>query len=119
THDRLVEVNAKSVLSEHWTAMVSEVSGTRGKNYLKREHLLGLGTAGLDYITELVHRRPRRWQHDIDKMHELLSLHGDVATRVAITRALEAETYGAEYVAHHLGEVDRLARMVFVGEVQQ
>ena len=52
-------------------------------------------------------------------MHELLSLHGDDAMRVAITRALEAGTFGAEYVAHQLGELDRLARLVFVGEVRQ
>ena len=118
-HPRKFGAETKSELPEHRTAMVAVVSGTRGKNYLKREHLLSLGTAALDYITELVHRRPRRWQHDIDKMHELLSLHGDAAVRVAITQALEAKTFGAEYVAHHLGELDRLARMVFVGEVQQ
>lgn len=33
THDRLDAPNTKSVLSEHRTAMVSEVSGARGKNY--------------------------------------------------------------------------------------
>jgi hypothetical protein len=107
------------VLTEHRTAMVSEVSGTRGKNYLKREHLLGLGDVALEYITELVHRRPRLWPRDIDRMHELLSLHGDDATRVAITRALESGTFGYEYVAHQLGELDRMERLVFVGEVQQ
>jgi transposase len=118
-HERLFERDAKSILPEHRTAMVAEVSGSRGKNYLKREHLLGLGAVALEYITELVHRRPRTWSRDVDKMHELLSLHGDDAVRVAITQALEAETFGAEYVGHHLGELDRLARMVFVGEVRQ
>ena len=119
THDRLVEVNAKSVLSEHRTAMVSEGSGTRGKNYLKREHLLGLGAVALEYITELVHRRPRLWPRDIDRMHELLSMYGDDAVRVAITRALDNGTFGYEYVAHQLGELDRMERLVFVGEVRQ
>jgi transposase len=118
-HERLSEPNAKSVLPEHRIAMVAEVSGTRGKNYLKREHLLGLGAVAVEYITELVHRRPRTWPRDVDKMHELLSLHGDDAVRVAITQALDASTFGAEYVGHQLGELDRLARLVFVGEVRQ
>lgn len=119
THNRLTAPNDKSVLPEHRIAMVAEVSGTRGKNYLKREHLLGLGAVAVEYITELVHRRERTWPRDIDRMHELLSLHGDDAMRVAITHALEAGTFGAEYVAHQLGELDRLARLVFVGEVRQ
>ena len=119
THDRLAEPNTKSVLPEHRTAMVSEVSGTRGKNYLKREHLLGLGPVALEYITELVHRRPRLWQRDIDRIHEMLSLHGDDAVQVALSRALEAGTFGYEYVAHQLGELDRMERLVFVGEVRQ
>lgn len=118
-HERLFERDAKSILPAHRTAMVAEVSGSRGKNYLKREHLLGLGAVALEYITELVHRRPRTWARDVDKMHELLSLHGDDAVRVAITQSLEAETFGAEYVAHYLGELDRLSRLVFVGEVRQ
>jgi hypothetical protein len=52
-------------------------------------------------------------------MHKLLSLQGDTATYAAITAALEARTIGAEYVAHQLGELARLARLVFCGEVQQ
>lgn len=118
-HPRLFESGAKSSLPEHRTAMVAVVSGERGKNYLKRQHLLDLGADAVEYLTELVHRRPRTWSGDVHKMHELLSLHGDSATYAAITAALEARTYGAEYVAHQLGELDRLARMVFCGEVQQ
>jgi hypothetical protein len=66
-----------------------------------------------------VHRRPRTWFGDVHKMHKLLSLQGDTATYAAITAALEARTIGAEYVAHQLGELARLARLVFCGEVQQ
>lgn len=118
-HPRLFESGAKSSLPEHRTAMVAVVSGERGKNYLKRQHLLDLGDDAVEYLTELVHRRPRTWFGDVHKMHELLSLHGDTATYAAITAALEARTFGAEYVAHQLGELDRLARLVFCGEVQQ
>jgi hypothetical protein len=119
THPRLFESGAKSSLPEHRTAMVAVVSGERGKNYLKRQHLLDLGEDAVEYLTELVHRRPRTWFGDVHKMHELLSLHGDAATYAAITAALEARTFGAEYVAHQLGELARLARLVFCGEAQQ
>lgn len=118
-HARVFVAGGKSVLPEHRTAMVAVVSGDRGKNYLKRQHLLELGEHAVAYLTELVHRRPRTWFSDVHKMHELLSLHGDQAMYAAITEALEARTFGAEYVAHQLGELDRLARMVFCGEVQQ
>lgn len=119
SHPRLFESGAKSTLPEHRTAMVAQVSGERGKNYLKRQHLLDLGDEAGDYLTELVHRRPRTWFGDVHKMHELLSLHGDHATYAAIKAALAARTFGAEYVAHQLGELDRLARMVFCGEARQ
>jgi len=118
-HPRLFESGEKSNLPEHRTAMVAVVSGERGKNYLKRQHLLDLGEDAVEYITELVHRRPRTWFGDVHKMHELLSLHGDRATYAAIQASLEGRTFGAEYVAHQLGELDRLERMVFCGEVQQ
>lgn len=36
-------------------------SGKRSKRQLMREHLLELGGAALDYLTELVHRRPNAW----------------------------------------------------------
>ena len=119
THPRLFESGAKSTLPEHRTAMVAQVTGERGKNYLKRQHILDLGEAAVEYLTELVHRRPRTWFGDVHKIHELLSLHGDHATYAAICAALETRTFGAEYVAHQLGELDRLERMVFCGEVQQ
>lgn len=93
--------------------MVAAVSGKRGRRYLKRQHLLELGADAIDYITELRHRRPRLWTSDIDKLHELLTLHGDAAMQRAFTLALAAETYGPEYVAHHLGDPDRVTQMSF------
>lgn len=118
-HPRLFEPGSKSVLPEHRTAMVAAVNGERGKNYLKRQHLMDLGEHAIEYITELVHRRPRTWFSDVHKLHELLSLHGDASTYAAIITALEACTFGAEYVAHHLGELGRLERLVFCGEAVQ
>lgn len=117
-HPRLRGRNQKSILPEHRAAMVAHVSGERGRRYLKREHLLELGHDAIEYLTEIRHRRPHLWGSDVDKMHELLELHGDDTMRAAITAALKAKTYGAEYVAHHLGQLELLQYMVFT-EVRQ
>jgi len=102
-HERIFEPGGKSVLPEHRTAMIAAVSGKRGRRYLKRQHLLELGPEAIEYLTEIVHRRPRTWPSDVDEMHELLQSFGDAMTRAAIGRALSAQTYGAEYVCHHVG----------------
>ena len=112
-HPRLRDPDAKSILPEHRASMVAKVSGKRGKNYLKREHLLELGPEAVEYMTELVHRRPNLWHDDVHKLHELLDLHGADAMRAAIAAALSAQTFGPSYVAAQLGELDRLERMVF------
>jgi len=82
--------------------MVAAVSGKRGKRYLKRQHLLELGSAALDYLTEIVHRRPRAWYEDVDRLHDLLERHGDAALRRAFEQALSEQVFGWEYVAAHL-----------------
>jgi transposase len=102
THARLFGRKQKSLLPEHRSAMVAAVSGKRGKRYLKRQQLLELGEAALDYLTEIVHRRPRSWYDDVDRLHELLASHGDAPLRQAIAAALAEETFGWEYVAAHL-----------------
>jgi len=114
-HPRLTEPNSKSMLPEHRAAILSAVSSQRGRDYAKREHLFALGNDAVDFITELVHRREQRWKRDINVMHELLGLYGDDAMRLAITTALKGRTFGAEYVAHHLGE-QRAASMDFANE---
>lgn len=105
-HDRVFEPGGQSILPEHRTAMVAVISGRRGRLYLKRQQLLELGEVALDYLTEIVHRRPRIWQDDVQRMHDSLVAFGDRWMIVAMQRALEAETYGAEYIDHHL---ERLA----------
>jgi len=101
-HPRLCEPGAKSILPEHRAQAVAAVSGKRAKRYLKREHLLQLGGAAYEYITEIVHRRPGAWLHDVDLLHELLQHHGEHALREALQRALDGEVYGAEYVGHFI-----------------
>ena len=102
THPRLRVPNAVSTLPAHRTEMVAAVSGTRGKRYLKRQHLLDLGEPALAYLTELTHRRPRRWVHDVDRLHDLLQERGPNALRAAFVQGLAAQVFGAEYIAHYL-----------------
>jgi transposase len=101
-HQRLFEPNAKSTLPEHRAQHVAAVSGKRAKRYLQREHLLALGVSALEYLTELTHRRPRVWLHDVDRLHALLATFGDDAMRAAFARGLAEQTIGAEYIAHYL-----------------
>src|SRR6266705_171604 len=101
-HRRLFERRAKSTLPEHRAEHVAAVSGKRAKRYLQREHVLALGRPALDYLTELTHRRPRIWIRDVDRLHALLATYGDDAVRIALTRGLEEQAIGAEYIAHYL-----------------
>jgi transposase len=101
-HQRLLDAGARSTLPEHRARHVAAVSGKRAKRYLQREHLLGLGASALAYLTELVHRRPRVWIRDVDRLHELLERHGDHALRAAFDRGLADGLFGHEYVAHFL-----------------
>ena len=77
-------------------------SGKRGKRYLQREHLLEVGGAALDYLTEITHRRPREWVSEVDRLHGLLQRHGKEPLRIAFGRAVAERTFGAEYVSHYL-----------------
>lgn len=103
-HPRLEAPHTKSVLPDHRAEMVAAVSGKRAKRYYKREQLLGLGRVALEYLTELVHRKPKTWMGDVDALYELLQLHGDGPTAYAMELALGERTFGAEYVAHFLQE---------------
>jgi transposase len=102
THDRLFVHNAISTLPEHRTAMVAAVSGKRGKRYLQRQHLLDLGEIVHLYLTELTHRRPRMWVHDVERLHALLQKHGPEILLAACQHALSEQTFGSEYVAHYI-----------------
>lgn len=102
SHTRLTTPHAIATLSEHRTQHVAAVSGKRGKRYLERQHLLELGPAVHEYLTELAHRRPRLWMHDVERLHTMLQQHGASATRSALEKGLAARVFGAEYVAHDL-----------------
>jgi transposase len=102
THARSFEPHQVSTLPEHRAQRVAAVSGKRAKRYLKREHLLGVGDAALLYLTELVHRRPRLWTRDVDRLHDLLEHRGADALRAAFDHGIAHSLFGAEYVAFFL-----------------
>ena len=109
-HPRLFERNAKSTLPEHRADAVAKVSGKRGKRYLMREHLLEIGGAALDYLTEITHRRPGAWLGEVEQLHELLQQHGTDVLRTALARAVDGQTFGVEYVRHYLRHPEPTAR---------
>jgi hypothetical protein len=102
-HDRKFQPGEGSILPEHRAQRVAAVSGKRARRYLQRQHLIDLGAAALAYLTELTHRRPRTWIHEVERLHELLQTHGDAALRTAFERGLAEQAIGAEYIAHYLG----------------
>jgi transposase len=101
-HPRKFVAQESSWLAEHRAAMISAVSGKRGKRYLKRQQLLELGEPALLYLTEIVHRRPREWFHDVDRLHQLLQSHGPEVLRRAIEEGLKQEIYGAVFIERAL-----------------
>jgi len=101
-HVRQWQPGDGSILPEHRAQRVAAVSGKRARRYLQRQHLLDLGPAALAYLTELTHRRPHTWIHDVERLHTLLQTHGDAALRTAFTRGLDEQAIGAEYIAHYL-----------------
>jgi transposase len=103
-HDRQFQAGAGSMLPEHRAERVAAVAGKRARRYLQRQHLLDLGSAALAYLTELTHRRPQRWIADVEQLHDLLQLHGDTALRAAFERGVTEQAFGAEYIAHYLGD---------------
>jgi transposase len=103
-HERKFQPGEGSLLPEHRAERVAAVSGKRARRYLQRQHLLDLGSAALAYLTELTYRRPQQWIGDVEHLHDLLQLHGDTALRQAFERGLSEHAYGAEYIAHFLGD---------------
>ncbi len=101
-HPRLFEPHAKSTLQDHRAQRIAAVAGRRAKQYMKREHVLEVGEPAHDYLTEVIHRRPRDWDGEIERLHELLQLYGKDALRGAFQHALVEQTYGAEYIDHYL-----------------
>jgi transposase len=101
-HPRKFTAHEGSSLAEHRAAMVAAVSGKRGKRYLKRQQLLELGEPAIRYLTEIVHRRPRQWFEDVDRLHQILQSHGPDVLRRAMEEGLQQQIFGAFYVERTL-----------------
>jgi transposase len=101
-HPRKFVAHEGSSLAEHRAALVAAVSGKRGKRYLKRQQLLELGEPAIRYLTEIVHRRPRQWFEDVDRLHVILQDHGPQVLRLAMESGLREQVFGASYVERSL-----------------
>jgi len=101
-HPRKFIAHEGSTLASHRAALVAAVSGKRGKRYLKRQQLLELGEPAFLYLTEIVHRRPRQWFYDVDRLHDLLQSHGPEVLRRALEEGLKEQVFSATYVEHLL-----------------
>ena len=101
-HPRKFAAHEDSSLAEHRAALVAAVSGKRGKRYLKRRQLLELGEPAIRYLTEIVHRRPRHWFEDVDRLHQILQSHGPEVLRRAMEEGLKQQIFGAFYVERSL-----------------
>jgi transposase len=101
-HPRKFVAHEGSSLAAHRAALVAAVSGQRGKRYLKRQQLLELGEPAFDYLTEIVHRRPRQWFQDVDRLHAMLQRHGPEVLRRALEEGLKEQVFGASYIEGYL-----------------
>jgi transposase len=101
-HPRKFVAHEGSSLAEHRAAMLAAVSGKRGQRYLKRQQLLELGEPAIRYLTEIVHRRPRQWFEDVDRLHRILQRHGPDFLRRAMEEGLRQQIFGAFYVERSL-----------------
>jgi len=103
THPRQTVAGAVSRLPEHRAALLAAISGKRGKRYLRRQHLFETGEAAVRFITELVHRAPRRWSNEVDQLHELLQAVGPEAMDRAFRAALDVNRISVDFIARALG----------------
>ncbi len=102
THDRLRGHRQVSRLPEHRASHLAAVSGQRGKRYLKRQHVFETGEAAVQFLTEITHRRPRDWSHDVDRLHELLQRCGPEALDRALQLAVAQEEFCVDFVTRLL-----------------
>jgi hypothetical protein len=102
THPRKFVAHEGSTLAAHRAALVASVSGKRGKRYLKRQQLLELGEPAFLYLTEIVHRRPGEWFHDVDRLHDILQSHGPEVLRRAMEEGIKEQVFSSSYVERFL-----------------
>jgi transposase len=95
THPRRPVGSKRSVLPSQREELINKPGA---RPYLKRELLLGLCPAAMWFLTELRHRRPKRWEDEVARLYELLGEFEEVAVRDAFVEVARRELVGAEYV---------------------
>jgi transposase len=106
-HPRVPAEGKTSYCSEDRVATLAEVSGERGRLYFKRQMLLELGVEAEQFLTEVVHRRPRTWKGDVERLFDALVQHGPTAIVEAMRAAVARELFGAEWVLEAISTGDR------------
>ena len=101
-HPRKFAPHEGSTLAEHRAALVAAVSGKRGKRYLKRQQLLDLGVPVFLYLTEIVHRRPKEWISEVDRLYDILERHGSEVLLQAVEQGLQEQVFSVAYVEQFL-----------------
>jgi hypothetical protein len=66
------------------------------------QQLLDLREPTFLYLTEIVHRQPRQWVGEVDRLHEILPSHGPEVLRRAMEEGLKEEVFSASYVERFL-----------------
>jgi transposase len=97
-HARVPEQGKDSIHPEDRAARLAQVSGKRGRLYLKRQEILDLGPAAEAFFTEIVHRHRFTWPSEVEQLHAALVQHGPAALHRALAVAHERELYGAPHV---------------------
>lgn len=99
--------HSPATLPEHRTAQLAAIHGDRGRRYLERQHLLDLGEAANNFITELTFADPKGWSSDVSQLHDLLQQHGPEAMTRALRAAVDVQRFDVRYVERCLGPQQR------------
>ena len=54
------------------------------------------------YLTEIVHRRPKEWISEVDRLHDILERHGSEVLLQAVEQGLQEQVFSAVYVEQFL-----------------
>jgi transposase len=103
-HPRFPAEGKTSYRAEDRAATLAAVSGERAKLYSKRQQILELGGVAETFLTEIVHRRPRTWKGDVERLYDLLLQAGPKPLLAAMGRATAKRLFGAEHVAEIVEE---------------
>jgi transposase len=104
-HPRFPPEGKTSYRKEDRAMLLAAVSGDRAKLYARRQQILELGPVAEAYLTEIVHKRPRTWRGDVERLYDLLLEVGPKRLLSAMSRSADDRLFGAEHVADAVKEV--------------